>query len=116
MQGLSSDGQVIARLQAAGSDVSRPHSVDFFLYFPNEAAAGRISHELAGQNYNTSVEANDEGTQWLILARKELVPTEAALAKIRNELTVLASTEGGEYDGWGAAVVRQILIQVEGDP
>src|SRR4051794_13152266 len=42
------DAAVIEQLRAAGSDLSKPHELDFFLYFPTEAAAHAASEEIKG--------------------------------------------------------------------
>ena len=101
----SDDSDVIAALQSAGSDLSKPHPIDFFLYFPSQSSADQVSKTLAAQGDSTSVEASED-SQWLVLANRQLVPTDSALAKIRSDLTALASAQGGEYDGWESMVVR----------
>ena len=103
----SGDAQVIAQLKAAGSNLSRPHPVEFFLYFPGEAAAQRASHRVAAQGFKTEVRpAANGGPEWLLFAEKELVPVERTLLQIREDLSAIATAEGGEYDGWGSSVVR----------
>lgn len=104
---LSGDARVIAQLKAAGSNLSRPHPMEFFLYFPSEAAAVRASQRIATRGFRTGVRpAADGGARWLVLAGKDLVPLERTLLDIRREFSTIAAAEGGDYDGWGSTVVR----------
>ena len=101
------DDDVIEQLRIAGSNLSRPHPIDFYVYVPSKEAALRISGALSGQGFQVKVEPSAAGdSKWLALASKHVVPTSAALAQLRRDLTVLAESEHGEYDGWEAAVVK----------
>lgn len=100
------DAQVIEQLRQAGSDLSKPHAIEFFLYLPNEAKAREASTQLQAQGYETSVRQGATGSEWLCLATKSMVPTHMALLRAREELGVLASRLEGEYDGWGAPIVK----------
>ena len=100
------DAQVIEQLRLAGSDLSKPHAIEFFLYLPNEAKAQEASTQLQAQGYDTKVQRGATGSDWLCLATKSIVPTHMALLQAREELGALASRLGGEYDGWGAPVAK----------
>lgn len=102
----SSDAAVIAQLRTAGSDLSRPHPIDFYLYFPNREAAGRISRTLSSKGFEASIEPSARGTDWLVLAKKQVVPTQTAMERLSAELEVIAASEKGEYDGWETMVIR----------
>lgn len=96
------DNAVLTQLSHAGSDLSKPHVVDFFVYFPTREAAEMAALEL-GPDYVCEI---CEGTgQWLCLANAIFVPTLAGLISRRQLLTTIAKKYGGEYDGWGAAIV-----------
>ena len=45
-QGL--DAQVIAQLQQAGSDLSKPHPIEFFLYVTTQEATDRLVSRIRG--------------------------------------------------------------------
>jgi hypothetical protein len=96
------DDAVIDQLRAAGSDLSKPHPLDFYIYVPTEEAARRVAATLTGEGFQVAVRTAATGPGWLALASKTLVPSPAALASIRQRLTKVAATEGGEYDGWEA--------------
>lgn len=99
------DRQVIAQLRQAGSDLSRPHPIEFFLYFPDQAAADAAAAELAGHGFEQRVERAARGPAWLLFLSKSMPPEEARLVALRRELEAVAGRHGGEYDGWGTPVV-----------
>jgi regulator of RNase E activity RraB len=103
-QPLSGDGQVIEQLRKAGSDLSRAHEVEFFLYFPTQAGAEAAAAEVAKQGFAPELRPR-HCEHWPLKLVKSLKPTEQALLAIRAELSSIASRHGGEYDGWGSPVV-----------
>ena len=100
------DNAVIDQLRAAGSDLSKPHSLEFYLYVPTEEAARRVEGVLSREGFHVDVRTAALGPGWLALASKTLAPTTTALARIRQLLSKLATEEGGEYDGWEAQVTK----------
>jgi hypothetical protein len=103
---ITPDGQVIAQLRGAGSDVTKPHAIDFFFYFPTQAAAERIASQLLALGVTGKVDHAAQGPQWVIQGQKTMVPDERELRRLRREFETMVATEGGEYDGWGAGIVR----------
>ncbi|MGN6280351.1 ribonuclease E inhibitor RraB [Frateuria sp.] len=102
----ANDDAVIEQLRLAGSDLSKPHPIDFYLYAPTQESVERIARVLSNKGFKVKVEQAATGTDWLALATKEVVPTSAALADLRRDLTALALREHGDYDGWEAPVVK----------
>lgn len=101
------DAQVLSHLRKAGSDLSKTHHVEFFMYFPDEEAAQRVASRLVPQGFGVRVEpAAESRPDWLVLATRPMVPQAAELERLRGHLTALASSENGTYDGWGAPVVE----------
>ena len=100
------DDDVIEQLRLAGSNLSKPHPIDFYIYVPSKEAAQRVANALSPKNFKVKVEPSAAGSGWLALASKEVIPTPSALAQLRREMTSLARSEQGEYDGWEAAVVK----------
>ena len=100
------DLQVIQQLEDAGSDLSKPHPIEFFLYFPSESTALRAARRIRAAGFTVQVQPGASGPRWLCLATREMVPDHAALARIRADFNRLAAEFGGEYDGWGTPVVR----------
>ena len=101
----SPDQWVIAQLQKAGSNLAKPHAIEFFLYFPTEFAANQASARVCDAGFQSEVRKAAQGDTWLCLATKEMVPTQDALETIRRNFGSIATSLGGEYDGWGCPVV-----------
>ncbi|MBK9692742.1 MAG: ribonuclease E inhibitor RraB [Gemmatimonadetes bacterium] len=99
------DAAPLEELARAGSDLGQPHEMEFFLYFPEEAAAHAAAAALRARGFAARVEREPEDPDWLCLATRQLVPSLAALQALRLEFTALTEARGGAYDGWGATVV-----------
>ena len=100
------DAQVLAQLRKAGSDLSKPHPIEFFLYAPTKEAAQRLESQVRALHFETKVQPAAQGSQWLVLATKSMVPKQADLVLVRQQFTALAAAERGDYDGWGTPVVK----------
>jgi hypothetical protein len=46
------------------------------------------------------------GSNWLALARIDLVPSAQNIQMLRERFEALAARSGGDYDGWEAAVTK----------
>jgi hypothetical protein len=99
------DEIVLAQLRAAGSDLSRAHDPEFFLYFAAEENARTACGRLEGRGFKVRLEPTPDD-RWLCLATKTLVLQIDALTGLRLELSDLARQLDGVYDGWGSPVVR----------
>ena len=99
------DNSVLIQLRKAGSDLSKPHESEFFLYFPTEAIAEQAASQIREADFEVTVKQAAKGSEWLCFATKKMVPELAALQKIRRDFTSLSTSLGGEYDGWGTPVV-----------
>lgn len=100
------DGRVLQQLVTAGSDLSKPHNVEFFLYLPDQDRATRTCDTLQTEGYTGKVQRGARGRpEWLCLATKSLVPSHAAIVGISRHMEDLAKMHGGSYDGWGTPVV-----------
>ena len=97
------DAQVLAQ---AGSDLSKPHPTELFLYARTNEAAQRLESQVRALHFETKVQPAVQGSQWLALATKSMVPKQADLVLVRRQFTALAAAEKGEYDGWGTPVVK----------
>jgi hypothetical protein len=100
------DRQVILQLQQAGSDISKPHQIDFFFYFPTLESADRIAAKLSSDGYSAKAEKAAIGSLFVVEATKSIIPEEATLANLRQVFNEMSDAENGEYDGWGAEVVK----------
>lgn len=100
------DAWVIAQLERAGSNVGRAHDIEFFLYFPTREAADRAAVSVAALGMVVKVDRPASGNLWLVFATRQMVPAEKELARLRRALEAIAAAGQGEYDGWGAPVVK----------
>jgi hypothetical protein len=95
-----------ARLEALTDiePLSVPRRWSHFLHFGDEAMADTIAQGLEGE-WQTNVVPSPAADGWTLQAIKEgVVLTEANVTEARAELTTLAQSLGGRYDGWLAWV------------
>jgi hypothetical protein len=105
----SPTAQVLAAMRREGVDLTKPTSVAFFLYFPEEADARRAAGELppSGSSTPVAVERPEGPTmEWRVRFTAVMVPTEANLDAMAARLAPVANRHGGVYDGWEADAVR----------
>jgi hypothetical protein len=100
------DQMVLDQLKKVGSDLSKPHEIEFFLYFPTQTAAAEASAKVEAAGFHVEVRPAAKGPGWLCKGTKKLIPELKALQKIRKDFTAIAAAGGGEYDGWGTEVVK----------
>jgi regulator of RNase E activity RraB len=98
------DARTLDELARAGSDLSRPHRIEFFLFLPDRQAADAVATELRGEGFKVEVGQGEHEADWLCLATREMLPELAALHRWRQRLTAMAESRSGVYDGWGTEV------------
>jgi len=108
------DLAVLKRLEELGSDLSKPHQLDFFLYFPSEESAKLAAKKIENEGY--IVKANPEASPWWkrlfskplwsVSTTKSMIPTKGAVLEISGWFNEIAQDCGGEYDGWGTEVTE----------
>ena len=97
--------EVLKRLSASGSDTNRPHTFEFFLYLPTEAAAETAAQRLRESDFSAQVSPSGSGNGWLCKAEITLVPLTASLDEIGRFFEQLAAALEGDFDGWESAVM-----------
>jgi hypothetical protein len=98
------DGATLDELARAGSDLTREHLIEFYLYFPREDTANTVAVILQGEGFGTRMSQNDKEKDWTLLATRRMRPELAPLRAVRDRLTALVTEKGGSYDGWGTEV------------
>ena len=101
---LEGDRLVIEALKEHGSDLSKPHTIDFFFDFPAKEPAEQLCAELATEGYAPHLEAVDEGDRYTCRAVKKMVPELEAMQSLTRRFNALARKYGGTYDGWGCPI------------
>jgi len=100
------DAAMVAELLAEGTDPSRPHALAFLLFLPDEASAARVAQTLRQRGFAVELRESVGGGQWQARGTRMMRLDMAELARLRGELEALAASEGGQYGGWRAPVVR----------
>ena len=100
------DAQVLRALREAGADLTKETEVNFYLYFPIRDSAVRAAESDHTPGFTATVDQGADGKTWRCLISGTMVPSEAAIRTASVRLQALASSLGGEYDGWEAAVTK----------
>jgi len=100
------DESVLIQLKKADADLSKPHHIEFFLYFQTRDVAEQAASEIREAGFVVEVKPAAQGTDWLCYTTKTMVPELAALQRIRLDFNLLAASLGGVYDGWGTPVEK----------
>jgi len=106
------DLDILARLKELGSDLSKPHEADFFLYFPSEEMAKSASSEIEKEGYSVRVNVVKppcwkrlfSRAIWSCCASKSIVPEKEKILETIEWFNGIAQRFCGEYDGWGSEV------------
>jgi hypothetical protein len=101
---LESDRQTLVALRDAGADLTKPTEVNFYLYFPTQAAAADAASQAQTPELPARVMPAADGKAWLCFVSGTMVPSESAIRAASARLQAVASALGGDYDGWEAAV------------
>jgi regulator of RNase E activity RraB len=99
------DEAIFKRLVDAGSDLSKPHNIRFYFYFPSQFAADKAAIRIKKAGFHIKI-SNAERGDWLCLATKKMVPELSKLQYFRTEFGRLFETFGGQYEGWETAVEK----------
>ena len=100
---MADDLDALREIRRAGASVG-PQTLVHFLYFPREHDAASSAAELRAAGFRTEERLGADDVNWLVLARHEIVLTEATIAAARRLMEAQARRHGGEYDGWEAEV------------
>ena|SRR6266850_2239293 len=100
------DELVLNQLKKTGSDLSKPHKIEFFLYFPTRPVAEQAASQIRAAGFDVEVRPAAKGNEWLCLSTKTMVPDLAALQKIRRDFDSLTVSLSGQYDGWGTGIEK----------
>jgi hypothetical protein len=108
------DRQVLEVLEEQGDDPSAERSVDHFAYFPDRTSAAAFADWLSASGYREvritdrrdcpDAPADDRPVLVTCIHRETMDPD--AIGGHTLVLSRKARELGGEYDGWGAPVVR----------
>jgi regulator of RNase E activity RraB len=98
------DQRVLDQLREAGSDLSKPHAMEFYLHFPTEEAATVVALRVEAEGFHAEVKEERPGKAWLCYVTKKMVPEGARITAIGHRFTNLANEFEGEYTGWETSI------------
>lgn len=101
---MSKDDRIAALLTEAGE--GRPLGFAHYIYVPDRTNAESLAMKLRQDGFEVESRMGADEVNWLVLARHMLIPSEEAIERTSDQLTKLAESIGGEYDGWEADVTR----------
>ena len=98
--------EVLEQLRESGSDLTKPHAFEFYIYVPTQDYANKAAQKIRNSGYSSAeVSRAASGSGWLCLARKTIIPEQADLSDHARFLEQVAAAVGGEFDGWEAEIV-----------
>jgi len=102
------DEEVLVQLKKAGSNLSKPHHVEFFLYFNDEVAANNVKNIILKQHPDDhiDVEKSPDDKRFCCQIQRSMVPTLEKIQDERIRFEDLSAQFGGIYDSWGAGVEK----------
>ena len=103
--GGNSDQATLDQLREAGSDLSKPHPFDFYLYHPEQSGAEQLCTALQADGFQIRVQESAAGGEWLCLASFTMLPMIENLTELDARFSRLIDQYGGEYDGWETMVL-----------
>ncbi len=101
---VAEDREALSQLRSAGSDLAKPHRVEFYLYLPSEAAAEAAATALRPMGYGVTVSAGENEDNWVCVASRTMLPTIEDITVARGLFKGLALTHQGVYGGWNTAI------------
>lgn len=100
------DERVLDRLRTEGMDLTKPRTVEFFLYFGKEEDARKAADQIKALGFQIDIQKPaGSAPNWLCHASKSMVPDLASLRQIRLQFDPIATSQSGVYDGWSIAKV-----------
>ena len=96
------DGEVLRRLAADGSDLSKPMFINFQVAVPDEIPAKALAALAEKLGYRVQVYDSPECTlPWTCECSTRMLATYESVLAIQQELAEISKPFGGLPDGWG---------------
>jgi dienelactone hydrolase len=106
----ANDGKVLAALKDAGSDLSKPHRIEHFLYAREAAVLLRIVDAVKKRGFEATApqrrQAKDGSVYFVLSAVKTVVPEPDEIHRQSGFLAGLSFRLKIDYDGWETGVVK----------
>lgn len=98
--------EVLQQLGEMGSDITRPHNFDFYLYFPSEDTAKLAAAKCRESEFVCEVMRGATHANWLCRATITIMPNDAPLDKVGKFFNQIVVALKGDFDGWESDVVK----------
>ena len=98
--------EVVQQLREMGSDVTRRHKLDLYLYLHTEEAARLAAEKVGRLHFSTLVCPGAKEGTWLCRATTTIIPQSAPLDGIGAYFEQVACELQGDFDGWEADIIR----------
>ena len=107
---LKKDREVLKALANAGSDLSKPHEIEFHFVSYDEAKILAVAEEGKKMGYRVSkIDSltDKEGRKyWYFDLIQSVVPSEKNVFSHSGAMTALGRRHDVEFDGWGCLIVK----------
>jgi hypothetical protein len=100
---LAADEQQLNQRRAMNDQLHSPREIDQFAYFRKKAAAEAVAELLRADGY--TVELRRKGFTTALAAHTQSAVDPASVTAFVTKVFDIVESNGGEYDGWGGAVV-----------
>lgn len=90
----------LRRLQANGSDLSRPMEIVFVVLVPNAISGLEFAVVATELGYRVSVVLDEDAEHCTCLCSRTMLPSVVSLIECQSELDVQAKAYSGRIDGW----------------
>lgn len=113
------DGQVLARIAAAGMDLSVPTTIEFVIASNDESSSNAIADSLSISGFKSEVyydegepDSDDNynpefGPSWTVYVPVHCVPTYENVVATQAKLDSIAQKLGGKVDGWELKLAKR---------
>jgi hypothetical protein len=94
------DQAAVQRLQAQGTDLTKPLTLVHTFVFASQTAADDAAGRLRNRGFEVTAAPAEPGAGPRLTARMATTVDAQSVADIRGRLTRFAGHHGGEYQGW----------------
>ena len=98
------DSLALRQLASRGADLTKPRHIVHFVLFTDEASARAAEEAIEAGGWRATIEPPGEAdAEWSVKADGHRTVGPDTVAAFRSWFEDVASTHGGEYDGWEAS-------------
>jgi len=102
------NGDVLRRMLRDGDNLSKPRIIEFCHIFPERRQALAFAEIVDDRELAVSISFNKEKDMWGAIVSGHMVPTHQDITALELSLATKAKSVGGEADGWGCFVQKDI--------